>query len=233
MVVEAHKIIEDKLGDEISVGTSLPDPLTAASSLVGTEVLLKGFFKNPEKIHELLNFCSDGIINIAKVFIDANIQIGLADPVASGTIINKHLYDTFALPYTKKIVDACKAYKNISFGYHVCGDTTKILESMPKTGVDGIGLDNLVDLEVAKEKIGHLVSLAGNVPPVDVMCLGNAEIIDYTIKECFRKAWDSPKGWTLTTGCDLPVQTPIENIYSYMKSARYYAKYPLDPKRFI
>ena len=233
MVVEAYKIIEDKLGDEISVGTSLPGPLTAAASLVGTTAFLKGCLKNPEKIHELLNFCSDGIINIAKVFMDANIQIGLADPMASGTVINKYLYDTFALPYTKRVVDACKAYKNISFGYHVCGDTTKILESMPKTGVDGIGLDNLVDLAVAKEKIGNLVSLAGNVPPVDVMYLGNAETIDFAIKECFRKAWNSPKGYTLTTGCDLPVNTPIENIYSYMKSARYYAKYPLDPKRFI
>ncbi|EGW41509.1 uroporphyrinogen decarboxylase family protein [Desulfosporosinus sp. OT] len=233
MVVEAHEIIKDELGDEISVGTSLPGPLTAASSLVGTATLLKGFLTNPENVHRLLEFCSDAIINIAKIFLDANLQIGLADPMASGSVINKSRYDTFVLPYTKKIVDACKSYKDICFGYHVCGNTTKLLESMPKTGVDAIGLDNLVDMAVAKEKIGHLVSLAGNVPLVEVVYLGDEKTIDFAIKECFRKAWDSPRGYTLTTGCDLPVKTPIDNIYAYMRSARYYAKYPLDPERFI
>jgi len=232
MVVEAFKIIEDRIGDEISVGTSLPGPMTAASSLVGITVLLNGLLKKPEKVHALLAFCSDAIINIAKVFMDANLQIGLADPVASGSVISKKMYDTFVLPYTRKIVDECKAYKKISFGYHVCGNTTKLLESMADTGVDVIGVDNLVDMAVAKRRIGHQVALAGNVPPVDLVCLGTPETIDTSIKECFRKTWDSPKGYTLTTGCDLPVKTPLENIFAYMKSARYCAKYPLNPERF-
>ncbi|MBU2429931.1 MAG: uroporphyrinogen decarboxylase family protein, partial [Proteobacteria bacterium] len=230
--VEAHKIIEDKIGVEIGVETSLPGPITAAAGIVGPAVFLNGLLKKPEKVHQLLEFCSDAIINIARHFIDANLQVGLADPMASGSVISKTLYDTFALPYTQKIVNACKAYKAVGVGYHVCGNTTKLLESMAQTGVDGIGIDNLVDMAAAKERIGHKVALAGNVPPVDLVCYGNAQTIDFSIKECFRKTWDSPKGYTLTTGCDLPVNTPIENIYAYMKSARYYAKYPIDPERF-
>ncbi len=232
MVVEANKMVEDKIGDEVCVETSLPGPITAAVGIVGPEVLLHGMLKKPEQVHALLDFCSDGIINIAKHFLDANLLIGLADPMASGSVISKRLYDQFALPHTQKIVKACKAYKDSGFGYHVCGDTTKLLESMAETGVDGIGIDNLVDMAAAKERIGDKVLLAGNVPPVEQVCYGTPESIDFSIRECFRKTWDSPKGYVLTTGCDLPVNTPIENIYSYMKSARYYAKYPIEPERF-
>lgn len=232
MVVEANKMVEDKIGDEVGVETSLPGPITAAAGIVGPAVLLNGLLKKPEQAHILLTFCSEAIINIARHFIDAGLQIGLADPMASGSVISKILYDKFALPYTRKIVKACKAYKDIGFGYHVCGNTTKLLESMAETGVDGIGIDNLVDMAEAKERIGDKVALAGNVPPVDLVCHGTPDTIDFSIRECFRKTWDSPKGYTLTTGCDLPVDTPVENIESYMKSARYYAKYPIEPERF-
>lgn len=50
--------------------------------------------------------------------------------------------------------------------------------------------------------------------------------------ECFRKCWDNPCGFTIAPGCDIPVQTSLENIDAYMRAARKCAKYPVQPSNW-
>ena len=49
---------------------------------------------------------------------------------------------------------------------------------------------------------------------------------------CLQKAWDSPNGYILASGCDLSGQVKLENIEAFMNAARKYGKWPLDPKNF-
>ena len=38
--------------------------------------------------------------------------------------------------------------------------------------------------------------------------------------ECIRDGYDSPKGYTVMSGCSLPVETPAENIQMMMDTVR-------------
>ena len=52
------------------------------------------------------------------------------------------------------------------------------------------------------------------------------------VKTCLSKAWDSPCGYVLASGCDLSGDVKLENIEAFMDAAREYGKMPLDPKNF-
>lgn len=232
LAYDSGRIILDKAGNEIGVGGALPGPFTSASSLLGTEQLLKSTKRYPEELHKVLQFCTDAVIELGKEFLKEDIMVGLMDPVASGTLIRRDKYNEFVFPYTKKIVEEWKKFKpDLKIDCHVCGDTTDILENMADTGIDSISLDNIVDLVTAKEKIGNKISVSGNVHPVDVMYQGTKKDVEDAVKSCYRKAWDFPKGFTINTGCDLPMHTPIENIYTYMKTARLCASFQASMNR--
>lgn len=230
---EAAEILLEKLGDECNVGVSLPGPFTAAASIFQTELLLRAVRCHPEKVHELLKFSSEAIKNLSDQYGSLGVSFSLADPVASGTLLHPKQYREFCLPYTKDIVNHIHTKHKKSVGYHICGNTKNILLDMVATGVNTISLDNLVDLEFAKKTIGDKIPLLGNTDPVGILMFGTKEEIDNDVKTCFRKAFNSPKGYILASGCEIPPDTPLENIDHFMAAGRKYSKWPLDPERYL
>lgn len=229
--LEAAEIITQKIGHEVSTGVLISGPFTAAASIYKTENLLRATRKNPEQLHKLINFCNEGLKIICREFIKKGCLILLCDPIASGTILNKKQYQEFVLPYTIELMkDIHEA--NGMVCYHICGDTTAIVEEMVKSGCDMMSIDNRVDLEYTKNKVGNKVPILGNVDPVETLILGTPEDVDNAVKACIQKAYDSPCGYILASGCDLSGGVPLENLDQFMTSARKYGKWPLDPNNF-
>ena len=125
-------------------------------------------------------------------------------------------------------MDKWKEWGSRGAGFHICGDTTRLLETFPEMGIRGVSIDSAVDIAVAKELVGDKLSIMGNVSPVDIL-QGTPESIEQAVIDCFRKCWDNPRGFTIAPGCDIPVQTSLENIDAYMCAARQCAKYPVQP----
>ncbi len=221
---EAEQIILEKIGGEVGgVDFSLCGPVTAAASIYPTSLLLRAIRKTPEKVHELLRFSTEAIKTICEDFVTLGAGFTLCDPVASGTILRKEDYLEFVFPYTRELVEHFHS-KGCSVTYHICGNTTKILEPMVDTGVDVLSIDNIVDIEDTKRRVGSRICIAGNVDPVKIMLEGTPEDVDSGIKQCFARAWDSPKGYILATGCGIPNAAPAENVFQFMKSARKYGR---------
>ncbi|MFA5383472.1 MAG: uroporphyrinogen decarboxylase family protein [Eubacteriales bacterium] len=65
---------------------------------------------------------------------------------------------------------------------------------------------------------------------IDTMMKGTREQILAEAKECLRKTYDNPKGYILSTGCQIPIGTPPENIIALMDAARIYGRMPIDPE---
>lgn len=228
----ALEMVNEEIGEEVSLSYGITGPFTSAASVYPPERLLKALRKEPEKVQQLLEFITECLLGIIESFAPMeNVSVSMADPVASGSILSPKLYKEFVLPYTKRLVDAIHRHKK-STTYHICGDTTNILELMAESNSDNISLDNKVDLSKAKEVLGPKVQFVGNVDPVNYLLLGDKESIDNAVKECFKKAYGAEKGFYISTGCDLPLNTPIENIAFYMDSCRKYTKYPIDTTLF-
>jgi len=182
--IEAAEILIDKLGKEVPTGVLISGPFTAAASIYKTENFLRATRKNPEKVHELVKFCTEALKMICREFIKRGVLILLCDPIASGTILNRKQYLEFVLPYT---------------------------------------------IDLMKDK----VPILGNVDPVEVLILGSTQEVDSAVKTCMQKAYDSPCGYILASGCDLSGNVPLENIDQFMASARKYGKWPIDMKNFM
>ena len=83
-------------------------------------------------------------------------------------------------------------------------------------------IDDCESLVEAKEAIGDRVVLVGNVPPVNVMLLGSIDDVIESVRQCILAGADSPCGYMLNTGCQVPMGTPLENIHAFMYAARKY-----------
>jgi uroporphyrinogen decarboxylase len=223
---EAVERIQDELQDEIFTGVGFMGPFTTAANLAGTTTVLKSMRKNPEGLHKLLDFAADATIEVGKKFVQNQIGIGLAEPTAS--LLSPKQFREFVIPYYKKVMEQWKEWGSRGTGFHICGDTTKLLETFTEMGIRGISIDGSVDIAYAKATVGDKLSIMGNVSPLEIL-EGTPDSIANAVKECFAKCWDNPCGFTIAPGCDVPVHASLENIDAYMKAARQCAKYPVQP----
>lgn len=228
----AAEIILEEAGDECGLSVILAGPFTAAASIYPTDKLLRAMVRDPENVHRLLRFCTDCLKTVCREYLDLGVAFFICDPVASGTMMKKQNYLDFVYPYTRELVDDIHNL-GASAGYHICGNTTKIIEPMVDTGVDILSLDNVVDMELAKQKVGGRICIVGNIDPTGVMMLGGADDIDAAIKICFRKAADSDCGFIPATGCDVPYGAPLENLDNFMTAGRKYGRWPLEKSRYV
>jgi len=230
--MEIAEILNDELGDEVPCRFMLPGAFTSISSLVGVETLLRALAHDPDSLHLAMEFVTNGLLQLARSFLEAGFPISIADPVASGSVIPKRQFDAFVAPYNTRFVEECNSIRPFGVTCHICGNTTKILESIAACGYMSVDVDNTVDLEYAKNHIGNTVRISGNVNPAGNLFFGEPEQVEEEVKKCFRIAWDSPCGYTVSTGCDTAWGTPIENSLAFMRAARKCAQYPIDPQNF-
>lgn len=230
VLIEAIKLTKDALINEVDVGAAMSGPFSVAASVVGTENLLKWMIKYPERVHTLMEIvveCNNKYIDeVAKL----GVSIGFADPVSSTSLISPKQFREFSLPALKKNINRIKEKTGSSPAIHICGKSKDIWEDVVSAGISNFSIDNAEDLEEAKKLIGDRVVITGNVPPVDVVYAGTKEDIFSSVKDCIRKGSDSKKGYILSTGCQIPMHTPIEKIEMFMEAGRTYGKYPINLK---
>ncbi|GAA0116286.1 uroporphyrinogen decarboxylase family protein [Clostridium senegalense] len=228
LALKALEIIVKKIGDKVDVGSDIAGPLSAAAAVVGTENLLKGMIKYPEKVHTLLEIVTETNLRIVKAFANLGVDLGMSDPVSSTSLISVKQFREFSMPYEKMCVDKMRELSGKGTSIHICGKSKEIWESILETGVSSFSIDNAEDIEEAKKILGPKVCISGNVKPVDTMRNGTIEEIMNEAKLCIKKGYGSPKGYVLSTGCQIPMGTPIENIEAFMNAARIYGRYPIN-----
>ena len=221
---EACEICLEKHGNEVATSVSLPGPLTAAASLYPVDKLLKALARDPENVHKLLRFSTEAIKIVMEDFIKLGVGIFVCDPVASGNLIHRNRYLEFVFPYTKELMDLSINLKGET-GYHICGNTNKITEDMLDTGCAVLSVDTRVKLTDAKRIAGPRVPIIGNVDPIDVMLLGKKEDIYKSVKQNIEDCWGAENGYIVSTGCDIPYDASLENIYHFMDAVRKYGNW--------
>lgn len=228
ILLKAIKLTRDALIDKVDVGAAMSGPFSVAASVVGTENLLKWMIKYPERVHTLMDIVAESNNRYIEEVAKLGISISFADPVSSTSLISPKQFREFSLPALQTNINKIKEKTGSAPGIHICGTSKEIWEDVVNAGISNFSIDNIEDLEEAKELMGDRVIITGNVPPVDVIHAGNRESIFKSVKECIRKGHDSKKGYILSTGCQIPMHTPIENIELFMEAGSFYGKYPID-----
>jgi len=217
--LEAMKIALDEVGKEVGVLAALTAPLTNASFLIGAEELVKLMLKNPEVVHKLCEVSLQANLNYAEAILNSGCVITLNDPIASSTIISPKQFKEFAFPYLKRLIDYIHS-RGKGVTLHICGKSSKIWEYMVEAGADCLSIDNVENLESLKQQVGSKVRIMGNVDPSNIMYQGTPEEVKSAVLSCLEKAYDSPKGYIVASGCGLPTETPFANIHAMMDTVR-------------
>jgi uroporphyrinogen decarboxylase len=219
-VMRALKDAKSKIGNEYVVTMTAWGPYTLGARMVGEEAMMKATFKKPDFVHNVTEFITDLLIHLYEPLVtDGTLEvISLADPTASGDLISKKQFETFALPYLKKFTDWAKS-KNVHTLVHICGNTTDRLDLFPQTGASCISLDHKTDIAKAKEILHGKMCFAGNIDPVNIMLQGSVQDVEASCKNVIQTA-GTDGGFVLMPGCDIPPTVPFENIKKFIQTAR-------------
>lgn len=221
---EAAQIINKEIGDEVSPSISISGPFTTAATLRGVENFARDLYTDPEFCHTLLRMSTESAKNNIRAIVESGASIGgIGDPIASGSVISPKMFEKFAFPYIKELVDFIKGF-NSSAGLHICGNAEKIIEQMVQTGAGTISIDK-VDLEFLRDKIDGRAAILGNISPTEEMLYGPVEEIHKSCKRAIDIMKDYKGGYILSTGCDISPKAPFEYVQAMMDVARSYGAY--------
>lgn len=221
--VRTAEVLLAQLSKDFFCYATIPLPFTLASYLRKVDYLMKDLIRQPEEAHELLEFATEVVVDVVKLYASLGVHgLLVCDPSASGDLISPQHYVKFAAPYARRIIDLVKEM-GLKPILHVCGDTTKILPHVKRLSPSAFSFDTAVGVDVAKEALGDSVCLMGNVDPSDTLLLGTREKVQREVELCIEKGW-SGGGFVLAAGCDIGVETPIDNITTMIQTcarARY------------
>ncbi|WP_027715433.1 uroporphyrinogen decarboxylase family protein [Desulfuromonas sp. TF] len=222
--LQATEYAVAEVGKEVCVSTVFAGPFTTAAALRGADVFVKDLYKNKEWVHELLELCCQAGLKFIDEILKRNSLPIVVEPIGSGSLVGPRMFKEFVAPYLKRLADHIHASGGgLPAVLHICGKTKPNWGPMRDADWDIWSLDG-VDMAEAKAFAGDRVTLVGNLVPANLL-KNTPEQIDAEAKLICEKAMGSPRGFILGSGCEVPINTPPENVDALINAARRYGRF--------
>ena len=218
--VEMMKLMSVTLPPGLLKGGYVVGPFTLAGLMMGAEDAVMSTVLNPETLHMLCHFTTERIQEYIQLLISAGADvICLLEPTA--VMLSPEQFSEFSAIYIRHITTSFK-YSGINFVYHTCGNTMHLAQKMARSGVDGLSLDSRevgVDLAAVARGVPEDVVVIGNINPATTMRFGSPADVRREVNALLGEMEGQPN-FVLSTGCDLPQETPTANIREFMEAGR-------------
>lgn len=216
-VLEAIKIVREKVGPDVPIIGGMEGPITVASDLVSVKSFMKWSIKKTDLFEQALDLATEATIAYANAMVEAGADvIAIADPVASPDLMSPDSFRQFLKARLQKF----SASVNSVTVLHICGKVNAILSDMADCGFEGLSVEEKIgNVKEGKKIIGDRARLVGNVSSPFTLLPGPIDKIKAEAKEALEGGVD-----VLAPGCGIAPMTPLENIKA-MVAARdeYYA----------
>jgi MtaA/CmuA family methyltransferase len=207
VVLEAVSRLRQALGDSSPVLCGVISAFTLAGQLRGEAEAMMDLVIDPDFLKVVLEKTVQWDVEYARAAVEAGADvIVLVDATASGDILGPEQYVEFALPYQQRIARAVREAGAKSI-MHICGNTTLNLPLMRKSGVDGIGVDQSMDMRAVKRALGPKCAAVGNVSPTTTLLFRSPEYVIEECLDCIGAGTD-----ILAPGCGFAPETPLANM---------------------
>lgn len=213
-------IMREAAGPDASIVGWVEGPLALGAEMRGLSALMMDTYEDPVFLDELLDFTSQ----VGRAYWEPQVEagadtIGMSDAAAS--MMSPAHYERFIYPAQRRVVEDIKASRpDIVVRLHMCGRTDDLLPIMRRLPVDIYELDFPVDLVRAREVLGPDAVILGNISTVDVMLSGAPDEVYAAAARCHGIC--GPRH-IVGTGCELPPETPPENLRALVAYAREHA----------
>jgi len=220
--VETMKLMNIGLPEEVLKGAYVTGPYSLAGLIMGADEAAMATLLDPDKLTTLCEFTTEKIQEYVRLLIGAGAQIiFILEPTA--VMLGPVQFEQFSSRFVRHINDSFK-YTDVATVYHTCGNTMHLIEKMVDSQVDAISLDSPeagVDLPRVAERVNGEVILFGNINPTGHILRSKPEAVEKEVMQLL-KAMEPYSNFVLSTGCDLPQETPFENIEAFIKTGRNY-----------
>lgn len=214
VVIEAVRVLQTMNRPEIPIIVGVQGPFTLAGNLMGVSQLLLMSIKDPDTLDGILEVTSGFVGTYICALVDAGADvISVCDAMASGEFLGPARFERCAFPYLRRVIEPCR----VPLVLHMCHNCTPLIPLLVKTGAKSIGVDSKVDLRKAKEGTGQMVSIVGNINPVDIMMKKPEELRQIALG-VIESGVD-----VVAPGCGLLAPTPTANILALTKTVKEYS----------
>jgi uroporphyrinogen decarboxylase len=171
-------------------------------------------YEAPEEVLELLKFTNAVAKAMAGYYIDSGCDvIAVVDPMTSQ--IDPSSFEMFISKPEKELFDLIRK-KNALSSFFVCGHAQHNIELMCACEPDNVSIDENIPLEYVRDiALENEISFGGNMKLTVVLLMGSVDDVNQETIECMDRG--GKKGFILAPGCDLPMQTPRENLIAVTK----------------
>lgn len=223
-MVEGFK---EEVGGDVPTIIGLPGVFRSAALLRGLQDFYMDLVRNPGFVRDLLDFCLDTTKAYAEMVISAGADIIFtSNSVASRDCISRKHYEQFVTGDEKELNAFLKS-KGKKIMHHTCGDWSDRFDLVVAEGVDILFASAQANLTQLKADYGNRISLMGNVDSVGVMYGGTPQEVEKECLKCIREAGKGG-GFLLSGDCELPPETPVENMKAMERAGRNFGVYPLS-----
>jgi uroporphyrinogen decarboxylase len=189
-----------------------------ATFLRGVSEFMVDLMDNPDGVHKLLAYATDGIIRWLQAQAEAigpSVEsIFLLDDIPG--MLSRRSYMEFAHPYLTRI---CEAFpKDWIKVYHNDANTRPFLGDLAAAGFDVLNWSHKVDVAEAMEKTGGKLCLMGNVAPLEIGVRQSPEQVKAAAQDILRRARGGRL--ILSVGGGVSSGMPKENIQALVEAVR-------------
>ena len=187
-------------------------PFSLAGRLYDMSDIMVLIYEHPDAAHALLDKCTQFIMKYCEALklTGAN-GVLMAEP-AAGLLSNDDCF-VFSSQYVKRIVDRVQDDHFIVV-LHNCGNQGHCTRAMVATGAAAYHFGNKCQMEEVIRDVPPTALAMGNLDPVSLFKDGTPEQMRKATFDLLDKMRTYPN-FVLSSGCDTPPHTPIENINAF------------------
>jgi uroporphyrinogen decarboxylase len=190
-------------------------PFSLAGRLYDMSDIMVLIYEHPDAAHVLLDKCTQFIMKYCEALklTGAN-GVLMAEP-AAGLLSNDDCL-VFSSPYVKRIVDRVQDDHFIVV-LHNCGNQGHCTRAMVATGAAAYHFGNKCQMDEVIRDVPPTALAMGNLDPVSLFKDGTPEQMRKATSDLLDKMRAYPN-FVLSSGCDTPPHTPIENINAFFEA---------------
>ena len=203
-------------------GAYVTGPFSVAGLIMGTDEAAMATVTDTGVLRALLELVTDKITAYAHALIAAGAQlVCVLEP--SAVMLGPEAFRAFSAAFVRQIIQTYR-FREVATVYHVCGNCMHLIEPMMDAGVDGLSLDAQetgVDMVEVARRVERGTLLMGNLSPTGTLLHGRPSGVREEVRAMMRAMATYP-AYVVSTGCDLPQNTPPENLAAFVQAAREY-----------
>lgn len=223
------KTLVKRYKGKVAIAFLLETVLTYAWGLVGMEQFFRYLKLEPDFAKSLCNISFDYHYTLAEKALEMGADIVMCgDDLAykKGLLISPEDFETFLLPYYKKMINLVHSYDSF-FVKHTDGNIWEILDTLVHAGIDAINpLEPTagMDIEEVKEEYGDQICLIGNIDCGEILSRKTPKEVEQVVRETIHKAAEGG-GYIMSSSNEIHASVRPENFLAMIKATKKYGQY--------